>query len=259
MKSSSQIACESLKIAPIGSPSKTEEKCCLCAAPIAIGGKCSPFKSGDGFMDDASLAGREASATRLVCGYCLPFIGRNVMCRAQRAVFSEEGVAYTMNKLPHKKWVLEKWFSENPPKGASVWVHNDTKMGHVVWKAPVTRSPDLISLQFGVRSMSIRKKAVLEAVGICRKFGASFPIKKGKSAARSPFLCGTDLPAASLDSGKLRFDADRYLTPAEMAHLFALSTGELWALEVLTSTKPAEPAPLVDVNGKPSPEDGDEE
>jgi CRISPR type IV-associated protein Csf1 len=195
-------------------------------------------------MDDASLAGRESSDERIACGYCIPFLGKTILSNTQRCVFSATGT-FPASKLIHKKWLLL-----HPPEGESVWVHNDTKMGHVVWKAPVTRSPDFILVQFGNRCLSIRRRVVLDALAICGKFQLSFPTEGKKKPPRSPFFNITDLGLSDLGSGSLRLDAHAHLSGAELAHLSGLSLGEMWALEILLATPEAEEPPLVSISEK---------
>lgn len=172
-----------------------------------------------------------------VCTDCAALTGDAGLEWTQAGVFSAEG-AYVLTVAKH--WV---WFLENPPRSPFVVVCSDSKKQHLVWRARVSLSPDLIYLQFGRSTLRIDRPLLFAAIDAARSLAAA-AVEAGLTVHHHPFQ-RLDFKISDRH-GSLRGDvvhlaqSDPQLR-AMVALLESLGEGELWAIHRFLREKPVEP------------------
>ena len=237
---------------PPGEKALENTSCTYCGRPIAIGDLCEPLKIGRGaFMDDAWFATR----SNVACLNCIAMTSSQVAKKLGSAnciVYSAEGA------LPIAKDASRTWFLLTPPKPPFVVTASGTiNFQHVVWKAPVTYSTDLIYVAWPSRIMTIRHKVLLQATKVCRSISEDVLLAKEAAQAAEkrlkkpikdmshPFIY-LDRELRNLNHAQIRPDV-RALAVSNpsiargIAFLNGLSLGETWALATLVKSKPEQP------------------
>lgn len=234
--------------------SKRDTNCNCCGRPIKSGDPAHPLKVSDAFMDDAWFANRSGQ----VCPFCNAMLSSRVSKKlgsANAIVYTEEG-AFPIAKDNHRTWFLLA-----PPKKPFVVTASSTiNFQHVVWKAPVTLSPDMIFVAWPTRIMTIRHRVLIRAVEACSRIAqevallketaSNDPKKKKKKrgsvkALSHPYIC-LDRNLGDLNHGLIRPDINALATESEslaadLRFLETLSLGETWALATLVKAKPEVP------------------
>lgn len=237
MLSAARIATQALGLTPLGKPwtgASGELTCSLECRPIEHGEPVIDWKAGANFMDDAKIA-----RTGLISGWVAPLLTKKVMSSTQAALFCAEGAF----KLGRDVW--RAWAFLTPPKPPYVMVLGDSKMQHLIWRAPVTLSNDLVRFQLGARSMMVRRRRLIDAMDRLR-------------ALDGPAFQVLDREGLKHNHGELRSDC-----PPELARVLAdLTPGEIVALAVLAKATRIEPEtpPLINLDeATDQPTDEDDE
>lgn len=213
--SPSSIAAEALGLTPHGVAWIGPEPmlCALERRPLLEGEPCVPFKPGANFMDDAIIA-----RSSIVSGAAALFLAKSVMMKTQRAVFCTQGAFSLATDA------ARGWFFLSPPEPPYVAVIADSMLQHLVWRAPVNLSRELIQFRHGAKIHSIRRTRLIQFLDALRAHdGPAFVIldREGKHPSH----------------GILRRDC-----PPDLAQLLSDATpGELIALATLAKKKPVAP------------------
>jgi CRISPR type IV-associated protein Csf1 len=234
----------------MGVPAKTPKVCALCGRPIAIGEPENVFLPSSSFTDDAYLVRQPQQKGLHICQFCAPLVEKPGLIATQSGLFTKDA-AFSSSKKTHKKWLLQNV----EHFGEMVWTQNNTKMGHVAWKAPVCIYP-LLYIQVGTRTIRCDMSIVAEAILIYEKYAeawlaaqSSDPNKGSKTAKKGarnrkiakpilrpkPFIRGVDAKFSETNAGGLRPDLEQYLSTEEVQTLRTLGMGEVWALGLLTN------------------------
>lgn len=236
----SDIVLHALHIAPDGTPSKEESTCLACGKPIHPGDLCAHFDDKPSFMDDLSLAGRGSSVT---CGSCTPLFTKPVMQQISKQVFTADGQV-----IPIGKWDECASFLREPPQAPFVAVYSTgaaVSAMHLAWRAPVTRSRDLLMVRVGIRDVRIRRPVLLSAEKAARALALKMGYEDGKAGGKSgpalnPFI-GNSVTFDSFDFSRFRVGRADGLSlsiaeaslPQDLRFLRDLTLGELWGLVFL--------------------------
>jgi CRISPR type IV-associated protein Csf1 len=227
-----------LGIKPVGAPSKVAQQCSLCGGEIKIGDLVSPFRPGPSFMDDLSLI---RTGKVVCCGYCAPLLTKNILSKTQ-AFFSTSKEARSLLRQEYRAW-----FWSNLPEPPFVVAFNNTKMGHVAWKAPVTLDSRAVWVQHGMQAWPVRAHRLAEWVKAAKDVLGS----KEKAKGRSPFI-SLDPKIADFETALLRPDLITTATenqPEALQFLREMNVMEAWALAALLFSEPVLP-PLIDLGKK---------
>lgn len=215
LQSPSSIAANALNLEPQGIAWEGPETmlCALERRPLQPGELCVPFKPGANFMDDATTA-----RTSVVSGVAALFLTKAVMMKTQRAVFCAEGAFSLATDA------ARTWFFLSPPTPPYVAVISDSMLQHLVWRAPVNLSQELIVFRHGQKIHTVRRAHLVRFVEALR-------------AHDGPAFVSLDREGKDARHGVLRSDC-----PPQLAQLLAQATpGELIALATLAKKKPVAP------------------
>jgi len=219
----SKLACQALNLAPLGSATSHPDRCALCGGPIAAGDAIEPWKPGPNFLDHPSTGAActlEPFDGHHACGECARMATKPVMEALGYACITADA-AYPLATDVQRSWLLTE-----PPEPPFVVVIRTAQLQHLVWRAPVTLSRELIRACIGGHTVPIRRPLVWEALErIDTHLGGRHPfIRLDRNG---------DHPA----HGRLRTDLD----PASVRWFRRLGPGELWALSVLAKRNPPTP------------------
>lgn len=214
--SPSSIAAAALSLTPQGVPWTGEDGSMLCALerrPLLSGELCVPFKPGANFMDDAQIA-----RSSVISASAALFLTKAVMMKTQRAVFCAEGAFSLATDA------ARCWFFLSPPEPPYVAVISDSMLQHLVWRAPVNLSRELIQFRHGQKIHTIRRPHLVRFLEALREFGG-------------PAFVALDREGKHPKHGVLRNTC-----PPDLAGLLAQATpGELIALASLAKKNPVAP------------------
>lgn len=249
-----EIAVKSIGIKlPDAPQSEHDTTCACCGRQIQTGDPYHPLDLSGAFMDDAWFVSRSGVS----CPWCNAMLSSLVSKKlgsANAIVYTDEGA------FPIAKDNNRTWFLLNPPKTPFVVTASATiNFQHVVWKAPVSLSPDMIFIAWPTRIMTIRHKVLMRAVEACSRISLEVvalkesanndPKSKKKKAPikalSHPYIC-LDRNLGDLNHGAIRPDirelaAQSKTLAADLALLETLSLGETWALSTLVKAKPEVP------------------
>lgn len=234
--SPSTIAATALGLTPVGRPWEGAPGTLVCALerrPLEPGELCQPFKPGPNFLDSTAIAD-----SSVICAAAALFMGKAVMLKTQRAVFSPEGAFSLATDA------ARAWFFLTPPKPPYIAVIADSMLQHLVWRAPVNLSQDLIRFRHGHKVLTIRRPRLVAAMQALNALGA-------------PAFVALDREGKHPGHGVLRDSC-----PPELARDLAdLTPGEILALATLAKKNPVTPArpePIqLDASSKEDPSDHD--
>lgn len=231
---SSQVMCRALGLQPAGVAATESGVCALCGAGISVGDISAPLKLGPAFMDDLELACR---GSKLVCGWCVPFLAVEGLRATGYGVFSMDGYK------PFRKWADIAGSLTNPPEPPFVIVHATANNQHMAWRAPVNWSRDMFYARIGLRDLKIRRDYLMGAVGACERLGAAIDAanpgwKKNpdRKMASHPFLgFSKDLKDGAEKHGRIKTAAYELIAndPSyqdDLEYLVGLTLGESWGL-----------------------------
>jgi len=207
-----EIAVKGLRVKiPDAPAAETATVCTCCGRPIPKGAPAfNKLPVSDAFMDDAWLAARSGA----VCPYCYAMTSTAVT----KALGSCNCLVYTLDgAFPISTDVYRAWFLQNPPEPPFVVTASKTsKYQHVVWKAPVTLSHEMIFVAWPTQILTIRHSVLMEAVSVCELAMEEFSKlkegekpqkgKKAKEENRKSKELGTLLYALKEKSQTLRTD-----------------------------------------------------
>lgn len=215
--SPSRIAAAALGLTPVGHPWGGAPGTLLCALerrPLEPGEPCLPFKPGPNFLDNTSI-----TDSSVISGAAALFMAKAVMLKTQRAVFSGEGAFSLATDA------ARAWFFLTPPKPPYVAVIADSMLQHLIWRAPVNLSQDLIRFRHGHKLLTVRRPRLIEAMRVL-------------NALDAPAFVALDRDGKHPGHGVLRASC-----PPEIARqLVDLTPGELLALATLAKKNPVTPA-----------------
>ncbi|WPL18985.1 CRISPR type AFERR-associated protein Csf1 [Thiorhodovibrio winogradskyi] len=246
MESASHLARLGLKLPPGEAPSAAEAYVCsACQTTQAAGRPRKDWKPKPYSFTDW-LALRPGVQGRLsLCADCLPFFSMPVLLATQSLVVNREG-AWSLSKDAHRAWFLT-----TPPAPPFVAMIGDATMQHLVWRARVSYSRELIAVQIGRSSLLIDRPWMLEAVQWARRAAEIGRALGLRVVSQHPFqrLSRHRNDLSDVAHGSMRAD---YLACASdhpelrdlLARLQQLGTGELWALAHLTKRKQEAPSAL---------------
>lgn len=219
----------------------------MCAADIPQGGLHVALALGSGFTDDLDMGAR---GSHMVCGHCVPLMGRAGLMASGHGVFSAAGVQ------PFRKWADIAQALLEPPEPPFVMSYATAKNQHMAWRSPVSYSRDMFHVRVGLRDLKIRRPVLLQAIRLCQHLGSHPEVetrKQGTTQAKTlpnPFISlSPDLK--DVDAGQIKPKVRAILESASAAagrdagaddatheairQILNLTQGEVWALRfVLT-------------------------
>lgn len=150
------------------------------------------------------------------------------------------------------------WAFLTPPEPPFVIAIQTAKQQHVVWRAPVSLSRDLILVRVGEQIVRLRRPSLIVAreavvrLHDARKAADGGKQKKATAPAaaeslESPFV--TDWKFQSSVGGVLKnwaatLIAAGAVSASDKAALSLLNAGEIWALQAVLHLQPVRPDPL---------------
>lgn len=236
----SDLVLRALRLEPDGAKSASESVCLCCGKPIHVGDLYAPFGDKPSFMDDLSLAARGSSVT---CGACTQLLTVDVMRQISKHAFTADGRVISIGK-----WDECAAFLREPPEPPFVAVYSTgsaVSAMHLAWRAPVTRSRDLLMVRVGLRDVRIRRPVLLAAEKAARELALKMGYEDGKAGGKSgPALNPFVDNSTTFDSFEFsRFRIERpggsslpvaeASLPQNLRFLRDLSLGELWGLVFL--------------------------
>lgn len=251
--SPSEIVSRGLGLQPAEGPlAKRPCQCMACGQPIATGAVAVPWRPPVGtFTDYQYLVDKQG----VLCAWCPAFTAANMMDRTQKMVANCHG-AWQLAKDDHRAWLLE-----SPPDPPFVAVVSDQQRQHLVWRAPVTLSKELIGVQVGRRSLWIDRTALADRLHDCTESASMMRRLGYQVTPNHPFArldrdlldaghgCLNDTALALLAADDSA-DADHDDTAGvrrslrdRLCRLLTTTEGELWALAVLAKATPPTPTP----------------
>lgn len=208
IETTAEITCKALGLSPMGSVWSGDQPltCALEGRMIYPGDQAAPFDPSANFMSDAQLGVRSP----VVSGWVKPLLKLNVMSKVQRAVVTRDAV-YPAAKREHRAWFLL-----NPPNPPFAWVVSDSKMQHLIWRAPLNWRIAQYRVQFGARLLLIRHERLMTE------------FTRWSKEENVPWRF-TDWELRNLNHGVVNYD----LPQQQKASLATLTIGESWALSIL--------------------------
>jgi CRISPR type IV-associated protein Csf1 len=219
----SALARQGAKIDPIISiKAEHDDRCVMCAVPITEGSECNYFSPGKTFMSYPELAKRGGE---YVCGDCQALWERPFLQKYSNSVITTEGFwNFSSN-------ANQAHFIRNPPEPPFLIICSTTQQQHLIWRAPVNYSKDILFVRFGDNVFIIRRQVVIELAD-------RIIAMKGKHKNAS--LVIIDRKANDPGTGKVTTLGAEYMPDLE-AEIRQLKQGELWALGA-----------LINASGKPT-------
>ena len=135
-----------------------EDRCVMCAAPISAGEPClavtkNTFDSAfNNRMDLRNPRGK------YICGDCAELWQQAFLQKYSKAVATRHGVYKLASNEDHA------WFVLTPPEPPFVAIQSTTTQQHLIWRAPVTYSKDLVHVRFGDEVLTLRPQRIREAL-----------------------------------------------------------------------------------------------
>jgi len=240
-----QIAAHACRQGPIGTPHEGKDTaCCLCGMPIKEGDLASPFQPASSFINQNALC----SDGQTLCGYCPTIFKRATpsgepvgsMLQKQNTLITMDGI-YPINKNENIVWFLR-----NIPKPPFVASITTAKAQHVVWRATPTLDRQLVFIQLGDHTVSIRYRFLMDTlIPGSKRMGDALSETTGKPHAPNPFTF-LNMRENVVGAGDLHPKFGETLTKHPELHndletLLKASHGELWAMSYLCRLKEIEP------------------
>lgn len=257
MISPSEFLINSIGLPKSGTHTATENgRCVACGQEYHAGELIAAWEPSDSFFDFSDLA-YPASST--LCGAChaLWQTGKDFIQTHTKSIVTKEGVFPFFSNDAVAYWLL------NPPEPPFLAFIGTQKTGHIVWKATVSTSKEIIFVRYNDKLLRIRRPLLLKAVEAARLLmprlleeAKENALAKGRKFTLKPtpnnLLIDIDRTLERLTHGSFR---EGVLTVAEelpeyrQAYecLRALGTGELWGLvHILYASEPLEkPEPKI--------------
>jgi len=248
IESPSHLAVAGLGLKPEGTmPCPENEICAVCGAPIAAGEICDEMVLPPSFTNHSSLAYMN---NKYRCGACTAVMTRgDFQMGLATAIFSEDGY-YSIMKGENRAWFLL-----NPPEPPFAVCVQNARMQHIVWRAPVSLSKEVILIRVGEQVVRIRRKYLMDAREVAillnEKRAESEQKRGGRPTAaklESPFVNDWKFQSASGGNWKgwvLKLLEEGAITEEEFRPLTVLNGAEAWALNAVLHDAPVKPEPLV--------------
>lgn len=256
--SPSAIALEALGLPPTGDligDADTYLACAMCGTGIGPGDVHGVLDLPASFTNQLAMA---IPGGKHICGACRTVMTNNAFqMKFATALVSRDGYFPIMRK-EHRAWAFL-----TPPKPPFFVTIQNAQQQHVVWRAPVSLSQDLILVRVGEQIVRLRRPKLIEAREVALRLQAerdrlvdaakkpkkdSSAPKAGAESVESPFVADWKFQSAS--GGTLKHWArvliDAGVVPdADRAVLTSLNAGEVWALQAALHLNPTQPSPLV--------------
>ena len=252
--SPSAIALQALNLAPKGDRVAREEdviRCAMCGTLVQPGEVFSLLKLKESFTNQLEMA---IPGGKHVCGACHVVMNTGAFQMSLATCVVSASGFFPVMKKENRAWA----FLEPPEPPFFITVQN-AQQQHIVWRAPVSLSKDLILVRVGEQVLRLRRPHLIKARDIVFRLdeyrrNAAQTGKKAKKApefAESPFVA--DWKYQSTEGGAVKYwysntnpDApglveSGVVTPDEHALLMSLNAGEAWALQAVLHYKPAKP------------------
>lgn len=158
----SDLACQALRVPPIGEPHRGADAVCTCCAkPIRAGDPAASFEPAKTFTDTL-----KTFPSGLICGACAAVTSSQVMLRNfQRAVITRDGV-YPIGTDANRAWM---WLTPPEPPFAVVINHSTMGAYHYVWRTPVSMSKELICANVDDTLYWVDRPTLLKSVKVCNE------------------------------------------------------------------------------------------
>lgn len=247
--SPSHLAIAALGLAPEGTMACPENSsCAVCGSLIHEGDLVDGLALPDSFTSRAALAHPEGSYR---CGACTAVMTRpEFQMSFSTAIFNRDGY-YSIARKENRSWA----FLTPPEPPFAICIQN-AQQQHVVWRAPVSLSKDILMVRVGEQVIRLRRPALVAARSVALMLNeqlAQSDVKRkpGRPESaefiRSPFTAdwklqtvGGGRPASwvsdLVEKGQVQ--------PADLAPLECLNGGEVWALNAVLHPAPVKPEPL---------------
>lgn len=240
MISPTKMLTEYLQIAHEGSQlAKHAGRCVMCGGQYQKGCVVEPFEPAESFTDYADL--QHPSGTH-ICGACNATWRKEFMQAYTKSLVCKDGLFpfYSNNDVSY--WLL------NPPEPPFMMFISTQQLGHIVWKAPVSLSRDLLVVRFDDKVMQIRRSSLLEGIEAAKEISAALQERRGTKKFENPFNLDRSLERTthgSLREDVLALRGEDSNLDAAINDLRALNAGERWALpHILNATsKTTRPEP----------------
>lgn len=191
--------------------------CGHCGKPIAEGDYCGASGSSSFFSDTRHLA----NLNGLSCAACL-------VLKSQPGTFAFMDKVITRNGLQFiKPDAGKRWLFLNPPKEPFVANLSSAKMQHLVFRTPVSLSPDRFNLRFGRQLFTIRPAILKNALAINEK------LQRSSERGHEPLFARNDRDLRDSLHGRLSFAARKNLNNDDIDFILRMTPGETWAMGYL--------------------------
>lgn len=252
--SPSRLVVTAAGLKPVGTTRAASPcRCAMCGTEIQAGELLDAFMPGDAFTDTPALA---APTSTVVCGDCKAVWRKEFMQKYSKSVICAEGV------FPFAKMENQAYWLLNPPATPYIVIVSDQQQQHLVWRAPVNTSQDLMRIRFGGAVLAIRRQVLRQALEASSRLTERLNAGNKKAGTKTPFE-RLDWHIEDLRHGRLRLDI-LALTDEQSRQdinlLRRLTPGEYWALCVLIAGKtPVRPDPVITpATGMPIAEKGND-
>ncbi|MBE7540621.1 MAG: hypothetical protein KJZ92_16515 [Rhodocyclaceae bacterium] len=252
--SPSAIALQALGLQPSGNFKATAAgpamRCSMCGVGIEPGSLYDKLDLPESFTNKLAMA---IPGGEHICGACKTVMGEGAFQQSlATAIVSTKGY------FPIMKKENRAWAFLDPPESPFFVTIQNAQQQHVVWRAPVSLSREIILVRVGEQVLRLRRqklKAAREIVLRLDDFRHRISVHDGKArkpkkaaaaqdAAESPFVA--DWKYQSADGGVMKqwyrdLVAAGNVPEEEQAVLSSLNAGEVWALQAVLHRTPVEP------------------
>lgn len=221
--------------------------CTVCGASIGEGQRYDDFTPTSSFTNQLALA---LPGGKHICGACKTVMTTGeFQMKFATGLFCNDGFFPIMRK-EHRAWAFL-----TPPATPFVVTIQTAKQQHVVWRAPVTISRDLILVRVGEQIIRLRRQRLVSAreaalrLDEARKQADAGKSKKSAApkpddAAESPFV--TDWKFQSTAGGVMKRWSSELIKQGAISEsdkiaLTTLNAGEVWALQAVLHRTPTKP------------------
>ena len=239
MISGTRFFAECLKIPPQGDRTATEPcRCVLCGGEIAKGELISTFKPQSSFVDWNSL---QFNSGTQQCGYCKAVAIPKFMTISMKGIVTHEGF------FPFGGNDAIAYWLRNPPTTPYMAFINNAQMAHVLWKTPVSTSPDMFYVRLDDQNFRLRLRHVIkgaEAYTTIKDSAMALYDQTSKEERGRYYFdpITTDRDMEATTHGQFSWKSLAYLeAKPELASAYhtlkQLTAGELWAMRNLITAK----------------------
>ena len=252
--SPSAIALQALNLAPQGDHVAHKEdsiRCAMCGTFVNPGETYSFLMLKESFTNQLAMA---IPGGTHVCGACHVVMNTGAFQMSlATAVVSASGY------FPIMKKENRAWAFLDPPEPPFFITVQNAQQQHVVWRAPVSLSKDLILVRVGEQILRLRRPQLIKARDIVFRLNEyrRNAARTGNKEKKTPDFAESPLVAEwkyqSVDGGTVKAWYSNSnpekpglleigaVTLAEHAHLMSLNAGEVWALQAVLHYKPVKP------------------